>query len=45
MAIKSAEDVNKAAGENDRFKREDFSRDAGKGEEFWLLLKTLAISV
>jgi len=30
--------VNKAAGENDRFKREDFSRDAGKGEEKKLLV-------
>jgi hypothetical protein len=32
------EDVNKAAGENDRFKREDFSRDAGKDEQKKLLV-------
>jgi hypothetical protein len=32
-----AEDVNKAAGEYDKFKREDFSRDAGKDEEKKLL--------
>ncbi len=32
-----AEDVNKAAGEYDKFKREDFSRDAGKEEEKMLL--------
>jgi hypothetical protein len=32
-----AEDVNKAAGEFDKFKREDFSRDAGKDEEKKLL--------
>jgi hypothetical protein len=32
-----AEDVNKAAGEYDKFKREDFSRDAGKGEQAKLL--------
>lgn len=31
------EDVNKATGENDRFKREDLSRDAGKDEERKLL--------
>jgi hypothetical protein len=28
-----AEDVNRAAGENDKFKREDFSRDAGAQEQ------------
>lgn len=28
-----AEDVNRAAGENDKFKREDFSRDAGSDEQ------------
>ena len=27
------EDVNKATGENDKFKREDLSRDAGRDEE------------
>jgi hypothetical protein len=32
-----AEDVNKAAGEYDKFKREDFSRDAGQEEEKLLL--------
>jgi hypothetical protein len=32
-----AEDVNKAAGEYDKFKREDFSRDAGKDEQEKLL--------
>lgn len=32
-----AEDVNKAAGENDKFKREDFSRDAGPEEQGRLL--------
>jgi hypothetical protein len=32
-----AEDVNKAAGEYDKFKREDFSRDAGKDEQAKLL--------
>jgi len=32
-----AEDVNRAAGENDKFKREDFSRDAGKDEQRRLL--------
>ena len=32
-----AEDVNKAAGEYDKFKREDFSRDAGKDEQTKLL--------
>jgi hypothetical protein len=32
-----AEDVNRAAGENDKFKREDFSRDAGKEEQGRLL--------
>jgi hypothetical protein len=32
-----AEDVNKAAGENDKFKREDFSRDAGPEEQDRLL--------
>ena len=31
------EDVNKDTGENDRFKREDLSRDAGKDEERKLL--------
>jgi hypothetical protein len=32
-----AEDVNRAAGENDKFKREDFSRDAGREEQGRLL--------
>ncbi|WP_315701230.1 MULTISPECIES: P-loop NTPase fold protein [unclassified Bradyrhizobium] len=32
-----AEDVNKAAGEFDKFKREDFSRDAGEEEQRKLL--------
>jgi hypothetical protein len=32
-----AEDVNRAAGENDKFKREDFSRDAGRDEQGRLL--------
>ncbi len=32
-----AEDVNRAAGENDKFKREDFSRDAGLEEQGRLL--------
>lgn len=32
-----AEDVNKAAGEYDKFKREDFSRDAGREEQTKLL--------
>ncbi len=32
-----AEDVNKAAGEYDKFKREDFSRDAGKDDQAKLL--------
>jgi hypothetical protein len=32
-----AEDVNRAAGENDKFKREDFSRDAGSEEQGRLL--------
>lgn len=32
-----AEDVNRAAGENDKFKREDFSRDAGPEEQGRLL--------
>lgn len=32
-----AEDVNKAAGEYDKFKREDFSRDAGRDDEKLLL--------
>jgi len=32
-----AEDVNRAAGENDKFKREDFSRDAGEEEQGRLL--------
>lgn len=32
-----AEDVNRAAGENDKFKREDFSRDAGQDEQGRLL--------
>ena len=31
------EDVNKAAGENDKFKPEDLSRDAGRDEEGKLL--------
>ena len=31
------EDVNKAAGENDKFKREDFSRDAGPEDQGRLL--------
>jgi hypothetical protein len=31
------EDVNKASGENDKFKREDFSRDASRDEERKLL--------
>jgi hypothetical protein len=31
------EDVNRAAGENDKFKREDFSRDAERDEQKMLL--------
>ena len=39
-----AEDVNRAAGEYDKFKREDFSRDSGKDEETKLLLSFEDIS-
>jgi Cdc6-like AAA superfamily ATPase len=37
------EDVNRASGENDKFKREDFSRDTGKFEQK-KLLKTFDLS-
>jgi hypothetical protein len=39
-----SEDINKAAGEYDKFKREDFSRDAGRDEQARLLAEFQKVS-